>query len=42
MHEGETIADHMEFGIDVQGRPLKYKIIVKNCKILTVLYKEST
>lgn len=42
MHESETLKDHQEFGVDVQGRPLKYKIIVKNCKICAVMYKEST
>jgi len=42
MHEAENLDDHKEFGVDLQGRPLKYKIIIKNCKIFTVLYKEST
>ena len=42
MHDGETLDDHMVFGNDLQGRPLKYKIIVKDCKIQSVLYKEST
>ena len=42
MHEGESLDDHKEFGVDIQGRPLKYKIIVKKCKIFTVLYKEAT
>lgn len=28
----------MEFSTDIHGRPLKYKIIVKGNRIVTVLY----
>lgn len=42
MHDNENLEEHKEFGVDMQGRPLKYKIIVKNCKIFTVMYKEAT
>lgn len=41
MHEGEEMKDFMTFGNDLQGRALKYKIIVKDCKIYALLYKES-
>lgn len=42
MHEGEEMKDFMKFGKDLQGRALKYKIIVKDCKIFSLLYKESS
>ena len=41
MHEKEEIKDFMIFGKDLLGRDLKYKIIVKDCKIHALLYKES-
>ncbi|CAI2358930.1 unnamed protein product [Moneuplotes crassus] len=36
--EGESISDHMEFGTDSTGQVLRYKILIQNHKILTVLY----
>ena len=42
MHQGEDVKEFYTFGEDVYGRPLKYKIIVKDCKIHKVLYKESS
>jgi hypothetical protein len=42
MHEHEDIKEFYTFGEDIYGRPLKYKIIVKDCKIHKVLYKESS
>lgn len=38
MHEGENIEDFTEFGNDFAGRPLKYKILVKDCEVYKVLY----
>lgn len=38
MHDGENIEDFMEFGSDFAGRPLKYKILVRDCKVYKVLY----
>lgn len=48
MHEGESLSQFMDFSKDLQGRPLKYKIIAKDAKVHAVLYnmniaeKEST
>ena len=41
MHEEEEMKDFMTFGNDLQGRPLKYKVIVKDCKVFALLHKES-
>ena len=38
MHEGENLSQFMEFSKDINGRPLKYKIIAKDAKVHTVLY----
>jgi len=41
MHEGENLESFYTFKSDFEGRPLKYKIIVKDCRIFKVLYNES-
>ena len=38
MHSDEKIEDFQEFKTDISGKPLKYKIIVQNCKIFKVFY----
>jgi len=38
MGENETINDHKIFGKDATGRPLRYKILIKNNKVFNVLY----
>ena len=40
MHSDELITDFMEFKTDASGKPLKYKIIVNDCQVLTVLYND--
>ena len=42
MHENESIKDFMQFKTDATGRPLKYKIIVKDCRVHTVLYNNDS
>jgi len=38
MHDDENIESFHDFKTDITGNPLKYKIIVKGCKIHSVLY----
>lgn len=38
MHEGETLANFQEFGTDMSGQKLRYKIILAEGKVHTVLY----
>ena len=38
MHEGETLANFQEFGTDMSGQKLRYKIILADGKVHTVLY----
>lgn len=38
MHDDENIEIFHDFKTDITGNPLKYKIIVKGCKIHSVLY----
>ena len=40
MHSDELITDFMEFKTDASGKALKYKIIVNDCQVLTVLYND--
>jgi hypothetical protein len=42
MHDGEDISKFTEFSVDVTGRPLRYKILVKDCKIFAVLYNDDS
>lgn len=38
MHEGETLADFQTFGTDMSGQKLRYKIVLAESKVHTVLY----
>lgn len=38
MHDGESLEQFEEFKTDMSGRPLKYKIIIKDMAIFKVLY----
>jgi len=38
LEEGESISDYMNFDTDSAGQILRYKILIQNHKILTVLY----
>lgn len=38
MHDGESLEQFAEFKNDMSGRPLKYKIIIKDMAIYRVLY----
>ena len=38
LHQGEEVEDFKDFGTDFAGRPLKYKILVKDCEVYRVLY----
>lgn len=40
MHDEEKLSDFMEFKVDAAGKPLKYKIIVKECHVHAVLYND--
>lgn len=41
MHDNEAIDQFIQFATDVSGRPLKYKIIVKDMAIHKVLYNRA-
>ena len=38
MDEGQTKNDHMEFANDVHGFPLRYKVLINNMAVNTILY----
>lgn len=38
MHPGEKIEQHQQFKVDLSGKPLKYKIIVKDAEVYKVYY----
>lgn len=38
MEAGETQEDHMKFTVDPTGRPLRYKILIKDLQVHTILY----
>ena len=40
MHDNESIKDFMQFKTDATGKPLKYKIVVKECRVFAVLYND--
>lgn len=40
VHEGEKLSQFTSFGNDITGKPLKYKILVKDCMVWKVLYNE--
>ena len=40
LEPGQTVLDHHEFGTDATGRPLKYKILVKNTRVEAILYND--
>ena len=38
---GQTKHDHIEFGTDATGRPLKYKILVRDKHVAMILYNDN-
>jgi hypothetical protein len=40
MHEGESLEDFKTFSVDIAGRPLRYKILVKDMSIHKILYND--
>ena len=38
LHDNEKLGQHQSFAADFSGRPLKYKIVVKDTKIFKILY----
>ena len=42
MHDGEDISKFEQFSVDVSGRPLRYKILVKDQLIFKVLYHDDS
>jgi len=42
VHEGEDISNFMQFKTDMTGKPLKYKILVKDNKVWKVLYNDES
>lgn len=42
VHDQENIQAFKEFKTDSYGRPLKYKILVKDCKVWKVLYNDES
>lgn len=40
MHSNEQIENHQEFKTDISGKPLKYKIVVKEAKVFKIYYNQ--
>ena len=40
MGDGETLASYREFDVDVTGRVLRYKVLVRDQAIFRVLYNQ--
>ena len=42
LEPGQRKEDHYEFGNDATGRPLRYKILVKDMNVHMVLYNDDS